>query len=199
MAHTGGNDPLPDITNSPLVTEVGTTKVDWILLRDEWITTNVSLPILAKKYGLKFRQVREMYEYQRWADDLRAYQAEIEDKLALRRSDKAQAIVDRLSVIDDQIVDLSEKAVDFLDTLIDDTIKDRNKESDKLSIRDAIINIKMAVDTVKNAYGNIRLAGGKSTINMGLIVEPDLPPDELKRIEEEFKFLQSKDVTDVNQ
>lgn len=197
MAHTGGSDPLPDITKQPLVTEFGTTKMDWTLLRDEWVTTNISLPLLAKKYGLKFRQVREVYEHQRWADDLRSYQTQIEDKLALRRADKAQAMVDKLSIIDEHIVDLSEKALDFLDKLIDDTIQERSTdvEKDKITVRDAIVNIKLAVDTMKSAYGNIRLAGGKSTINMGINVEPNLPPDELKRIEEEFKFLQSRDIT----
>lgn len=175
--------------------------VDWLALREEWVTTQISLPQLAKKYGIKFKRIRDVANRNGWGDHAREYQASLEDALMKRRADKVQAVVDRLAVIDDQVIDLSEKAIDFLDTLIDDTMQERNGslERDKLSVRDAIINVKLAVDTVKSAYGNIRLAGGKSTSTIGLVVVPEVPPDELKRIEDEFKFLQSRDVTNASE
>lgn len=164
--------------------------IDWALMKHEFITTSISLHNLSMKYGVKYVQLKAKYYNENWAQQAKEYAAEIDQHIVQIRKNRASEIAEKIAIIDDRVIGLSEGILDQIDEVL---IKNNASiESSDSSLKESISTIKAATQAIKEAYMTIRLAGGKSTSMVEFHTALDIPDEEKQRIEDELNYLSAK-------
>jgi hypothetical protein len=171
--------------------ELQSTKaVDWALMKHEFITTNISLHNLSLKYNVKYITLKAKYYNENWAQQAKEYAAEIDQHITQIRKNRASDIAEKIALIDDRVIGLSEGILDQIDEVLNKN--NASIESSDASLKDSIATIKAATQAIKEAYLTIRLAGGKSTAMVEFQNSLDIPDEETQRIEDELNYLSAK-------
>lgn len=178
-----------------LVSPVGIDNVDWLALREEWVTTGISLQELARKYKLNYFTVRSYYYRHQWAYHLSQYREQIHDSVKKIREIKAEELGARLAKVDERVVGLCETVLDAMEQNIDATVEYKDSPSgqvDAINVREAVLTLKSAVETIQKLHASVRLAGGGVTGKLDLNLLPELSEEERNRITDEFEYLRAK-------
>ena len=182
-------------TINELVSPVGIDNVDWLALREEWVTTGISLQELSKKYRLNYFTVRSYYYRHQWAYHLSQYREQVYDSVKKIREIKAEELGARLAKVDERVVGLCETVLDAMEENIDATLEYKSSPSgdrDAIDVKEAVLTLKSAVDTIQKLHASVRLAGGGVTGKLDLNLLPELSEDEKSRIADEFEYLRAK-------
>lgn len=176
---------------------------NWDALKVEWITTNISLSALAKKYGLTITAVRNHYIRHEWSKALKEYNNMIKDAVDRAMADKAEHIAERVTLLDEAVLSVSEKIVDILDEKISNIayLVSADKESeitpdDRANLDSLVKSLRQASEALKNSHYNIRLSADKATSivdNRGS-AELHLNQTEEERIARELGFIKRKSI-----
>lgn len=144
--------------------------INWEMLKVEWITTNISLSALSKKYGLTITSIRNHYVKHEWSKALKEYNKQIKDAIDQAMSDKAEYIAERVMLLDESVLSVSEKIVDILDGKVSHIAflleADRETEfndAERANFDGLVKSLKSASEALKNSHYNIRLASDKAT------------------------------------
>lgn len=157
--------------------------INWDLLKVEWVTTNISISALAKKYGLTITSIRNHYVKHNWSKALREYNQQVKDTIDQAMADKASYIAERVMLLDESVLSVSEKIVDILDGKISNIafLLDTDKEieftdEDRANFDGLVKSLKSASEALKNSHYNIRLASDKATaiINNNAVTAEDV-------------------------
>lgn len=177
--------------------------VNWDVVKIEWITTNISLSALAKKYGLTITAVRNHYIRHEWSKALSDYNAQIKDAINRALTDKAEYTAERILLLDESVLSVSEKIIDILDEkvsniayLISKERENEISEIDRMNFDGLVKSLKSASEALKNSHYNIRLASDKATAiidNRGT-TEVSLNKTEEERIANELGFIKRKSI-----
>jgi hypothetical protein len=182
-------------TINDFVSPIGIENVDWLALREEWVTTGISLQELAKKYKLNYFTVRSYYYRHQWAYHLSQYREEVHDSLKKIRELKAEELGARLAKVDERVVGLCEAVLDAMEENIDATIEYKDSPSGQpnaIDVKEAVQTLKSAVETIQKLHASVRLAGGGVTGKLDLNLLPELSEEEKNRIAGEFEYLRAK-------
>lgn len=166
----------------------GPSPVDWQILRDEWVTTNISLSELGKKYDVPFFQVRKHYLRERWMDKLAEFNQMVENAVYEAKMKKAKALAERINDLDEMVLATSERVIEVVAEQIESAL---GKVDKRITARDIISVMKQASETIKNAHYNIRLSGDKATNIVDNRTEV-IDSDEEDRLRNEFGFITRK-------
>ncbi len=170
-------------------------EVDWYILKMEWLTTSVSLAGLAEKYEIPQHTVRSRYYREKWSKQLKKFNTDVTEAYDKIKDSKAQEMAERLNIIDDQVVFLSQQMLDIAEEQIAE-LKDAETRHEKVTMAKELINtLEAGSRLLKNAQANVRLAGGKATeITENRDTKVVMDEDEKDRISNEFGFLEKKPV-----
>jgi len=195
---TGDDDIEMDV--SPIKKQ---SLVNWDVVKIEWVTTNISLSALAKKYGLTITAVRNHYIRHEWSKALSDYNAQIKDAINRALTDKAEYTAERILLLDESVLSVSEKIIDILDEKVSNIAylisKERESEIseiDRMNFDGLVKSLKSASEALKNSHYNIRLASDKATAiidNRGT-TEVSLNKTEEERIANELGFIKRKSI-----
>ena len=197
---SGEENPNVEMDISPIKKQA---TANWDALKVEWITTNISLSALAKKYGLTITAVRNHYIRHEWSKALKEYNNMIKDAVDRAMADKAEHIAERVVLLDEAVLSVSEKIVDILDEKISNIayLVSADKESeitpdDRANLDSLVKSLRQASEALKNSHYNIRLSADKATSivdNRGS-AELHLNQTEEERIARELGFIKRKPI-----
>lgn len=183
-----------------LVSPKGIDNVDWMALREEWITTGISLTELARKYDIKYFTLRSYYYRHQWAYHLAQFRDQMHDSVKTIRQAKVEELSARLAKVDERVVGLCETVLEAIEQNVDATLEYREKPGgaeNVLDIKDAVTTLKAAVDTIQKIHASARLAGGGVTGRINLDLLPNLSDEEKERLNDEFGYLRAKPASKV--
>ena len=163
------------------------TDVDWDALRDEWVTTNITLGGLSTKYGISYTSVRNHYYRDNWTQLLAEFNGMVEDAINNAKRKKAETIAHRILELDEMVLTTSERVLEVVAEQIDKAVE---KSEERITAKEIISIMKQASETLKNAQYNIRLSGDKATNivdNRG--ISTPLTKEEELRIAEEMGLI----------
>lgn len=160
---------------------------NWDLLREEWVTTNVSLSGLAYKYEIPICTVRKHYYNHDWKSHLAEYNSMVDKSIDEARKAKAQHLAERIVDLDEVVMSVSERIVE----IVEENLSKLSGEKERRSAKDVISVLKTASDTLKNAHYNIRLSGDKATgiIDTNSEVNFNNSEEENERIRLEYEHI----------
>ena len=176
-------------------------EVDWVLLREEWITTNISLTALAEKYkdeGLTVAKVKRQYNRDKWHEHLAKYNDMVASKIEEARKMKATYLASRVIALDELVMTTSEKVVDIINYEVDKIHPDKRKgKKEKISdeelavLKETATALNRASNALKNSHYNIRLACDKATsiIDDRVQQKTKLEDEDINRIAKEMGFI----------
>lgn len=136
-------------------------KVDWDVLKAEWITTDISLYGLASKYDLSISAVRNHYNKEKWSKELQKFHTQYENAFEDMMRRKAQDFANRAIELDSMILSASEKIVNALEIKLTEVVQDARLE--KADLDELASTLKKASSALKDSLYNIRLASDRAT------------------------------------
>lgn len=111
---------------------------DWNAIRNEYVTTQISLRDLAQKHGVSFATLRRRSEKEKWVDQRKEHEHEVSIKVAQKTAEAAVcAQVDRIA----QLMDFSQTSAELLGTRL---------EQMKLTGKIKVYEIKAITEALKN-------------------------------------------------
>jgi hypothetical protein len=167
---------------------------DWIALREEWVTTNITLMGLAQKYGIPFTTVRYKYQFDHWSKFLEEYNGMVDDAIYKAKKAKAESIAQRVVELDEMVLATSERILSVISDQMDEVLV----TSKRPDIKDVISVLKHASDAMKNVHYNIRLSADKATQIVDNRIESSLPKEEEERIASELGLLRKQQSTNTS-
>jgi len=170
----------------------GGSTIDWESLKLEWVTTNISITDLAKKYKQTYKAVHNHYLKQNWKQVREDFEALLEQEYDSALRDKAREIAGRVKDLDQVVLNASEKIVKFVDSKLDEL--QQKKRPNEARFREMMKVLKIASEALKNSHYNIRLASDRATEIIESTKRIALTPEEEARIEREFSLIKEKRV-----
>lgn len=161
MASYNGRN-MPDERKIDLSTNKKSKKTNWGALKQEWISTNVSLNGLAQKYELNTYTVLNHYRKENWAWELKKFNKFIDEKYDEALLAKAKDFAERASQLDSVVLNASEKIANILEFKIDQIVNNEDKLVHS-ELEDLAKTLKAASKALMNTHHNIRLASNRST------------------------------------
>lgn len=180
--------PVPELGKpAPLPgPEESESKIDWGKVKHDWMTTNMSLMDLSSKYEIPYFEIRAKYNMERWYSEMGDLEKTTDKKLAEIRTAKAERTAQHVALMDEQVLSLSQRALDKIEKAFEVMQDPQTKED-----IDAIITLMQdAATAVRSVHTNARLSGGKPTE----ITRHELAatPEETARLEKELGFFRNK-------
>jgi hypothetical protein len=195
--YTAGDSKKQDILNNN--NNKKQTDINWNMVREEWVTTNISLSGLAVKYaeeGVTLAKLRRRHARDNWSKDLAEYNNMVSEEIERARREKATYLASRVIALDELVMTTSEKVVDIINYEVEKIHPDNrieDKEVDISILKETSSALKQASDALKNSHYNIRLACDKATsiIDERGQQKSKLDEDDVNRIAKEMDFLKN--------
>ena len=161
-------------------------KIDWAKIKHEWMTTSLNLLDLAQKYDIPYFEIRARYNIERWYSEMTNLEKTTDKKLAEIRIAKAERTAQHVALMDEQVLSLSQRALDKIEKAFGAMQDPQTKED----IGTTISLMQEAANAVRSVHNNARLSGGKPTE----ITRHELTatPEDMARLEKELGFIRDK-------
>ena len=164
-------------------------KIDWAKIKHDWMTTSLSLMDLSHKYDIPYFEIRARYNMERWYNEMGDLEKTTDKKLAEIRIAKAERTAQHVALMDEQVLALSQRALDKIEKAFERMQDPETKEDIS-----TIINLMQdAATAVRSVHNNARLSGGKPTEMTRH--EINATPEEVARLERELGFIRNKPPT----
>ncbi len=164
-------------------------QIDWAKIKHDWMTTGLSLMDLSSKYDIPYFEIRARYNMGRWYTEVGDLEKTTDKKLGELRAAKAERTAHHVALMDEQVLALSQRALDKIEKAFE-VMQDPQTKEDITTI---ISLMQDAATAVRSVHTNARLSGGKPTE----IMRHDIyaTPDEVARLEKELGFIRNKPST----
>lgn len=164
-------------------------KIDWGKVKHDWMTTSMSLMDLSHKYEIPYFEIRAKYNMERWYSEMGDLEKTTDKKLAEIRIAKAERTAHHVALMDEQVMALSQRALDKIEKAFEVMQDPQTKED----ISTIIGLMQDAATAVRSVHNNARLSGGKPTEITRH--EINATPEEVARLERELGFIRDKPAT----
>lgn len=151
--------------------------VNWIKIRNEYITGNISYRKLAEKYGVTFSALRYKAEADEWAKSKKKQQHKTSTKLAQKTAEKIiEKEVNRI----DRLYSTSDKIIHLLNTSLDQMMEQTDIDTYQLrQLSSTLKDIKEIQTTMQDSKDTITEQTNKNRETLAELLSNPQPNREL--------------------